>query len=316
MGGPEQVLHVVGRHPFLTADQRVDLLGTTAKRLGALERQLAGRGWLRYISSDELSDEAIGLNRQERRALRLVEITPAGRRRLAEWLALDTATASRYHGLIDSGPGQARRRARLFRALAHTLGVNAVFVALSIAAQTAARQGGGDELIEWRSAAACERSRCKPDGYGCYRRNGVGYGFLLEYDRGTEPGRRYAAKFGAYYRYRDSGDAARDFDGFPTLLFVTTDPTAEPRIADQAYRAWLTHGTEPLPVLVTTTNRILDHREGILGPVWRTPAPARRGAAAARDYWLPGGPPPGLFGVGREPVRTPRLVWPTAADSR
>ena len=224
MRGPEQVLQVVGRHPFLTADQRVDLLGTTAKRLGALERQLADRGWLRCVSSDELSADVIGLNARERRALRLVEITPAGRRRLAEWLALDTATASRYHGLIDSGPGQARRRARLFRALPHTLGVNAVFVAMSVAAQTAARQGGGDELIEWRSAAACERRRCKPDGYGCYRRNGVGYGFLLEYDRGTEPGRRYAAKFGAYYRYRDFGDAARDFDGFPTLLFVTTDP--------------------------------------------------------------------------------------------
>jgi hypothetical protein len=316
MRGPEQVLQVVGRHPFLTADQRVDLLGTTAKRLSELERQLADGGWLRCVSSDELPEDVIGLNRKERRALRFVEVTPAGRRRLAELLALDTATASRYHGLIDSGAGQGRRRARLFRALPHTLGVNAVFVAMSVAAQTAARQGGGDELIEWRSAAACERRRCKPDGYGCYRRSGVGYGFLLEYDRGTEPGRRYAAKFGAYYRYRDSGDAARDFNGFPTLLFVTTDPIAEPRIADQAFRAWLTRGTDPLPVLITTTERIVDHREGILGPIWRTPAPAPERAAAARGYWLPGGPPRGLFGTGREPVRTPRLVWPTAADSR
>jgi len=314
--GADQILQVVGRHPFLSADQRVDLLGTTAKRLYALEQQLADRGWLRCVSSDELSEDAIGLNGKERRALRFVEITPAGRRRLAEWLALDTATAIRYHGLIDSGPGQTRRRARLFRVLPHTLGTNAVFVAMSVAAQTASRQGGADELIEWRSAAACERRRCKPDGYGCYRRNGVGYGFLLEYDRGTEPGRRYAAKFGAYYRYRDSGDAARDFDGFPRLLFVTTDPAAEPRIADQAYRAWLMRGTEPLPILITTAEQIIDHREGILGPIWRTPAPAPERATPARDYWLPGGPPRGLLGAWREPVRTPQLVWPTAREAR
>jgi hypothetical protein len=236
---------------------------------------------------------------------------------LATWLALDTAAASRYHGLIDSSLGQARRGARLFLALPHTLGANAVFVAMSVAAQTAARHGGADELLEWRSAATCERRRCKPDGYyGCHRRNAVGYGFLLEYERGTEPGGRYAAKCGAYYRYRDSGDAARDSGGFPTLLFVTTDPVAEPRIADQAFRAWLTRDTEPLPVLITTTERIVDHREGILGPIWRTPALARSRAAAARDYWLPGGPPRALCGAWREPVRTLRLVWPTAADSR
>jgi hypothetical protein len=43
----------------------------------------------------------------------------------------------------------------------------------------------------------------------------VAHGFFLEYDRGTEPARKYAAKFRAYYRYRDSGQAARDYDGFP-----------------------------------------------------------------------------------------------------
>ena len=104
---------------------------------------------------------------------------------------------------------------RLLRALAHTLGANAVFVAFATAAEAVRRAGGDDELAEWRSAAACERRRCKPDGYGCYVRNGVAHGFFLEYDRGTEPARKYAAKFRAYYRYRDSGQAARDYDGFP-----------------------------------------------------------------------------------------------------
>ena len=313
MRGAEQILQVVGRHPFLTLEQRVDLLGTTSKRLSYLERQLVERGWLRSIPTEELAEDAIGLSGTERRALRFVEITPAGRRQLAGSLGLDTPMASRYHGLIDSGPGQATRRARLLRTLPHTLGVNAVFVAFALAARAAARRGGGDELVEWRSAAACERRRCKPDGYGCYRRNGVPYGFLLEYDRGTEAGRRYAAKFGAYYRYRDSGEAARDFEGFPTLLFVTTDPLAEERIAEQAYRSWFTRGTEPLPILITTTARILAHQDGILGPIWRTPGQMSSGADSDLQYWLPGGAPRGLFGAGREPVRTPELEWPTAS---
>ena len=91
----------------------------------------------------------------------------------------------------------------------------------------------------------------------------------LEYDRGTEPARKYAAKFRAYYRYRDSGQAARDYVGFPSLLFVTTDPSAEHRIAEQAHCAWFIRGIEPLTVLITTTDRIGTDGEGVLGRIWR-----------------------------------------------
>jgi hypothetical protein len=142
-------------------------------------------------------------------------------------------------------------------------------------------------------------------------RAGVPHGFFLEYDRGTEPARKYAAKFRAYYGYRDSGQAARDYRGFPTVLFVTTEPSAEQRICEQAYRAWYVRGAEPLPVLVTTTDRIVNDRAGILGRVWRTPAPNQMPPLAERRYWLPGRPPRGL----REPVRTPRLTWPTARNA-
>ena len=179
-----------------------------------------------------------------------------------------------------------------------------------MAAATARRQGGTDVLADWRGAAACERRQCKPDGYGSFVRSGVAYGFLLEYDRGTESARKYAAKFRAYYRYRDSGHAATDYEGFPTLLFVTTDATAEDRIVDQAYRAWFVRGTEALPVLVTTTRRISQHREGILGPIWRSPAAAHTGNAE-HVYWLPGGPAAGLHRRGGQLVPSPRLLWPT-----
>jgi protein involved in plasmid replication-relaxation len=98
-----------------------------------------------------------------------------------------------------------------------------------------------------RTGYLVERGRCKPDGYGCYVRDGLKYGFFLEYDRGTESRRQYAAKFRAYYRYRDSRQAQRDYDGFPTLLGVTTNPVAEYRIAEEAYRAWAMRNYDPLP---------------------------------------------------------------------
>ena len=250
------------------------------------------------------------------RVLGLVEITIQGRRRLASWLGLEPSGATRYHGLIGNARGQAGRRRRLLRALAHTLGANAVFVALALAADHIRRQGGTDQLADWRGAAACERRHCKPDGYGSYMRNGSAFGFFLEYDRGTESGRKYAAKFHAYYKYRDSGQAARDYDGFPTVLFVTTDLTAEQRIVEQAYRAWFIRCTEPLPILIATSARILADPEGILSAIWRTPTPMSSTRAPERHYWLPGGPLRGLFGIGREQAQAPWLVWPTARQVR
>ncbi len=105
----------------------------------------------------------------------------------------------------------ARGHRRVLLHLAHTIGANAVFTRLALAARDVTGHGGDDTLLEWRSAAACARGRCRPDGYGCYRRGEARFGFFLEYDRGTERAREYATKLEAYYRYRDSGSAARDY---------------------------------------------------------------------------------------------------------
>jgi hypothetical protein len=296
----EQVLHLIGRHPFLTVEQLAHLLGTTAARIRRVEQELVGSGSLRQIELDELPADTIGLGSDERRALGLVEITIVGRRRLASWLGLEPTVATRYHGLIGNARGHAGRRKRLLQTLPHTIGANGVFVAFAVAAESTRCHGGTDLLTEWRSAAACERRQCKPDGYGCYMRGGLAHGFFLEYDRGTESTRRYAAKFRAYYHYRDSGQARRDYDGFPTILFVTTRQVAEHRIAEESYRSWSLHNNEPLPILTTTTQRIADHPEGILGPIWRTPAASPSVAAPSRRYWLPGGPPAGWFGRRRD----------------
>ncbi len=138
------------------------------------------------------------------------------------------------------------------------------------------------------------------------------YGFFVEYDRGTERAREYAAKLRAYYSFRDSPSAARDYAGFPTLLFVSTSAAAEAeaRFACQAFLVWQRRGGDPLPVLLSTTDRIVKHAEGILGPIWRTPLPAGQGEEPKRGYWLPQGPPHGLFGVGRTQPQVARLVWP------
>jgi hypothetical protein len=318
--GPErsrdQLLHLVGRHPFLTAAQLADLLGTPVPRIRRLESDLVRSGWLKRVEIEDLPPVAVGWSQSAFSDLGLVETTLAGQRRIAATLGLDPKTATRYHGLIGAGLSQAGKRRRLLIALAHTLGANAIFVALATAACAVRRAGGSDDLAEWRGAAACERKYCKPDGYGCYVRNGVAHGFFLEYDRGTESTRTYLAKFRAYYRYRDSRLADRDYESFPTLLFVTTRPHAEERIADAANRAWSLRGTEPLAVLITTTSLNTSDRQAILGRIWRRPGQMGATAADERKYWLTEGPPSKRFCARRIAVPSSQLAWSTTSTPR
>jgi hypothetical protein len=281
----EKLLHLVGRHPFLTAGQLARLLDTTSARVRRVEDDLVTCGWLRRVLLQEVQSLDLRVTSAEFDRLGLVEITLAGRKRLAGWLGLDPTTASRYHGLIGDGRLQAGKRRRLLGALAHTVGANEVFVSFAVAANTIRQAGGNDELVEWRGASACERNYCKPDGYGCYVRNGQSFGFFLEFDRGTERGRHYAAKLRAYYRYRDSGQAARGYSSFPTVLFVTTKPIAEQRMASSCYRAAFIRGTEPLPILSTTVELISSNPQGIRGPIWRVETPSR--SKATRHCWPP-----------------------------
>jgi hypothetical protein len=176
----------------------------------------------------------------------------------------------------------------MLRHLAHTVGANQFFVDLALAARRITRAGGDDSLLEWRGAAACARGRCRPDGFGCYRRGDARCGFFLEFDRATERAREYAAKLNAYYRYRDSG-AAREFESFPTVLMVSTSARAEDLIAYQAYLAAERHGAS-LPMLLTTTELVLTTPLRVLGQVWRAPS-LLRGTRARRGGWLPA--PPG-----------------------
>ena len=314
----EQLLHLIGRHPFLTVDQLAVLLGTTVHRVKRLEQELIADGLLRRVDHRELPRGTTPAY-EHFAALGLVEITGTSRRRLAAWLGVSPAAARRYHGVTANGWRGVRLRSRLLQTLAHTLGANGVFVAFALAAEVVRRHGGSDVLVEWRSAAGCERRRCKPDGYGCYVRQGVPYGFFLEYDRGTERAHKYAAKLRAYYSYRDSGQAAKDFDGFPTVLFVTTDAAAEDRMAEQAYRASFIRGSEALSILSTTTARIAMAPGGMVGPIWRVLGSASEDSACLRAwptspaFVAPTGPAQGhrSAGLGWSP-----LEWSPSCEGR
>jgi hypothetical protein len=282
----DEIFALVARHPLLTRHQLAGLLGTSAPRIARLVTGLVERGWVRPIQLENQPPATVGATHHEIQRLGLVELTPAGRREAARRLLLNAGLARRRHGLVH---GDAAMH-RFLRHIRHTLGGNAFFVALAAAATHVSRRGVDEALVEWRSAAACARGRFRPDGYGCYRRGASRYGFFLEYDRGTERLRQYAAKLATYYRYRDSGAYLRDYQSFPTLLVVTTSAAAETRLAHQAHLAQEHYGTAPLRVFLTTTARIDAYSEGVLGPIWRAPGLDAWAERLARVRWLPGLP--------------------------
>jgi hypothetical protein len=79
-------------------------------------------------------------------------------------------------------------------------------------------------------------------------------------------------------------------------------------VAEQAYRAWFCRGTVPLCVLLTTTERISRHVEGLVGPIWRTPAEAS-GDLVQRRYWLPGEANQGRPQGGQALPRSASFAW-------
>ncbi|HZU05153.1 MAG TPA: replication-relaxation family protein [Chloroflexota bacterium] len=259
------LLEVVGRHPFLTAGELSTVLGWTRERTSWRRNRLIKAGLVRLLEPGEAGGPA---------ALGLTELTADGLALVTSRLGIPLEVAVRHLGLVAGGPDQPiGQRRSLLQNLDHTLGVNAVFVSLHRTAQALVRAGSDDAVLEWRSAAACSRGRVRPDGYGIYRHRGEVYGFFLEYDRGTMSGRDYRQKFTAYLDYRASGRYEQDYDGFPTILVVTTNPAAEERIA-RAVRASGIGWAVRLRVLLTCDwriNRDPANLRGLLGPIWREP---------------------------------------------
>jgi hypothetical protein len=161
-------------------------------------------------------------------------------------------------------------RRTLMRQIAHTRGADGVFISLVDTARRLQTVGSDDALVDWQNAAACARGRFRPDGYGMYRRDGRLHGFFVEYDRGTMSIDGYRRKFGAYVEFFTSGRFSREYDGFPTILVITTDERAEERIALTA-RAMVADTNISLPFLLTCHARWEDPQNatGLLNSIWR-----------------------------------------------
>ena len=108
------------------------------------------------------------------------------------------------------------------------------------------------------------------------------YGFFLEFDRGTVHAAALRAKFAAYHRYQAGDWAARDYDGFPTVLVVTTGPGGEQRIVE-AVRATATVLVSRLPVLLTTLGWIERDSPGPFGSIWLDPESGMRRSWPGND---------------------------------
>ncbi|WP_052443154.1 replication-relaxation family protein [Streptacidiphilus neutrinimicus] len=155
--------------------------------------------------------------------------------------------------------------------LTHDLGATTFFTTLASASRTNVE---GDRLNAWWSEQRCARvwgDLVHPDAHGrLTRRDGHTVAFFLEYDTGTEPHARLAAKLDAY------ADAAPVLGGRPLVLFTLPSSRREVHLHER-----LT-GHPALQALdVATTGR--DHIPPMgtghdpLGPVWlRLGLPAHR----------------------------------------
>jgi Replication-relaxation len=153
--------------------------------------------------------------------------------------------------------------------LAHLLGVNGFFCALA----HAARQHPAAALEVWWSEQRCAARWGRlvhPDGYGRWREHQSRVDFFLEYDRGSEPLGRLAAKLPGYLQLAQASEIAT-----PLLVWLPTP--ARETTARQAL------GGSSLPVATATPHP----DQTPAGPLWlplHASGPRRRLAQLATAW--------------------------------
>jgi len=154
--------------------------------------------------------------------------------------------------------------------LAHRLGVNAFFCALS----EASRAHEGHCLLTWRPECRVrtKAAEVKPDGFGRYLHPGGACEFYLEYDRGTEAFGTLSRKLEGYVRLAAGWTEEQEFLGFPNLLLIVPEGVREGEV-----RSALRHAIGRLhvrgsfatsfPLYVASEEQLT--QLGVLGAVWR-----------------------------------------------
>lgn len=168
------------------------------------------------------------------------------------------------------------------RHLAHTLGVNRLFVSLVEASLLHAAHG----LEKWVPAKQVESRNnwVTHDGFGRYQHPGGACDLYFEYDRGTEWHDQLVRKLRGYLlmavRWTEEGDKH-----FPNVLVLVPTEKRE-RAFDRALLAAVEsleiapRTAVSLPFFIASEERLAD--EGVLGKVWRrfVPVPAERPLAS------------------------------------
>lgn len=213
----------------------------------------------------------------QRRLLRLTRIGVLDRFR---WHALVGSEAWHYTlGLVGAAlvaaergveapkAADLRRRALRLAAsprLAHLLGVNGWFCAL--AAHT--RTHPDTALMDWWSERRCAEHYgefVRPDGYGSWIEDGRKVDFFIEYDTGSEPLGRVAAKFASYGDLVAAGGPDR-----PVLLWLqsaTREAHLHQHLAEHALACSVATGSAELATALGTSPA---------SPVWLVPGRERR----------------------------------------
>jgi hypothetical protein len=149
--------------------------------------------------------------------------------------------------------------------LAHLVGLNGFFCGLLRSARTRP----GCALCEWWSERRCAREWgevVRPDGYGIWTEHGTALPFLVEYDNGSEPLDRLAAKLPGYARLAAAA-------GHPNWVLFSF---GSPRRERDARRALL-------------------HRDVPVATAWRQP-----GTAPDAAIWLPVDADTHQYGLGQD----------------
>lgn len=262
--GDYDILDLIAEHPYLTPHQMAIVRGRSVPLVRRRLNRLRSMGLVRLVEKEEIGHPA---------DVELRELTVAGLELVAAHRGLSLPVAVRALGLIGGGPDQSfGPRRRLLLHFTHTRGADDLFVRLYQTAGDRRAAGHDEAMVQWDNGTMCSRRHLRPDGYGMYRVGTKVCGFFLEFDRGTMRRHGYLDKFDEYYDYAISRRYERDYNGYPTVLFVTVNNRTEEKIAEMARVAARRYGF-PLPILLACLWRIDDpnNPDGLLGRIWREP---------------------------------------------